>query len=242
MNNGNTLIFDIETVGERFDDMDERTQELLTKHIKQTSDTDEEYERALALLKDGMGFSPLTGFIVAIAMLDVESNFLGLYYLDEKNNGQEIRETISDIPAVLRAFDEKTLLEKFWEKVADSRCVVSFNGRRFDGPFLNTRSMVHHVPVSADLVGYRYSWPAFHVDLLDHLTYFGTSGFKGNLHMWCRAMGIGSPKADGVSGEDVAKMYQEGKVLDIARYSAGDIIATRDLYHRWLKDIKGAHI
>ena len=242
MNNGNTIIFDIETVGERFDDMDERTQEMQTKHLKTTAENQEEYDRGLKLLKEGMGFSPLTGFIVAIAMLDVESNYLGLYYLDKENNGKEIHETIHDMPTVLRAYDEKTMLEKFWDKVSNAGRVVSFNGRKFDGPFLNARSMKHEVPVTADLVGYRYSWPAFHIDLFDHLTYFGTSGFKGNLHMWCRAMGIGSPKADGISGEDVAGMYQDGKVLDIARYSAGDIIATRDLYFRWLKFIKGVDL
>lgn len=234
-----TLIFDIETVGENFDQMDERTQEIQTKYIRETSEDDGEYEEKLQLLKDGMGFSPLTGFVVAIAMLDVEQDYLGMYYLDQDNSGLELKEELMGRKAILRAYDEKTMLEKFWEKIQNYNRIVSFNGRRFDGPFLKTRSMVHDISVSREIVGYRYDKNPFHLDILDWLTDFGTAGFKGNLHMWSRAMGIESPKADGVSGDMVSDMYHTGKILEIARYSAGDIIATGELYKRWLKNTRG---
>lgn len=234
-----TLIFDIETVGESFDKMDERTQEIQTKYIRETSEDDEEYEEKLQLLKDGMGFSPLTGFVVAIAMLDLEQDVLGMYYLDENNSGLVTEEEINGRKARLRAMDEKTMLEAFWLKIQNCNRIVSFNGRRFDGPFLKVRSMVHDLSIPVEIVGYRYDKVPFHLDILDHLTDFGTAGFKGNLHMWSRAMGIESPKADGVSGDMVSDMYHAGKILDIARYSAGDIVATGELYKRWLKSFKG---
>lgn len=233
-----TLIFDIETVGEDFDKMDEQTQDMQTRYIRENSTDDDEYQEKLQLLKDGMGFSPLTGFVVTIAMLDVEQNYLGMYYLDPDNSMLETKEELSGMQAILRAYDEKTILEKFWEKIQNYDRIVSFNGRRFDAPFLKVRSMAHNIPITRELVGYRYEKSPYHLDILDHLTDFGTAGFKGNLHMWCRAMGILSPKADGVSGDKVAGMYREGKVLEIARYSAGDIIATRDLYLKWQKHIK----
>ncbi|NIQ03120.1 MAG: hypothetical protein GWM98_24340, partial [Nitrospinaceae bacterium] len=64
------LVFDIETRGEDFGAMDELTRDVLTRWIKKESATDEEYEVALEELKDGLGFSPLTGEIVAIGILD----------------------------------------------------------------------------------------------------------------------------------------------------------------------------
>ena len=59
-----TLIFDIETVGDDFDALDKITQEGLTRWIKKESASAEDYEAALQELKDGLGFSPLTGEIV----------------------------------------------------------------------------------------------------------------------------------------------------------------------------------
>jgi len=61
-----TLIFDIETVGEDFDRLDETSQDVLTRWITREAESSEQYAAALADLKNGMGFSPLTGQIVAI--------------------------------------------------------------------------------------------------------------------------------------------------------------------------------
>ena len=79
-----TLIFDIETVGDDFDTFDHVTQDALTRWIKRESRGDEgggqEYERALEDLKNGLGFSPLTGKIVAIGVLDDERNKGAVYF------------------------------------------------------------------------------------------------------------------------------------------------------------------
>ena len=60
------LVFDIETIGEDFDKLDETSQEVLTHWIRKEIDNKEEYERDLSDLKDGLGFSPLTGEVVVI--------------------------------------------------------------------------------------------------------------------------------------------------------------------------------
>ena len=73
------LVFDIETVGDDFDSLDKTTQETLTRWIKKESAGELEYEEALRELKDGLGFSPLTGQIAAIGVLDVEKE-LGVVY------------------------------------------------------------------------------------------------------------------------------------------------------------------
>ena len=61
----NKLVIDIETIGEDFEKLDHATRENLTRWIKRDSDSDEEYKVALEDLKNGLGFSPLTGEIVA---------------------------------------------------------------------------------------------------------------------------------------------------------------------------------
>ena len=58
-----------------------------------------------------------------------------------------------------------------------------------------------------------------------------------NLHMWCRAFGIISPKSKGVTGNDVARLFKEKKFQDIARYCFDDIKATKELYEYWDKYI-----
>src|SRR3989344_2917577 len=68
------LVFDIETIGENYDEMDEATKEIMLKWLKKESYSDEEYQREVDAVKDNMGFSPLTGQIVAIGVLEVESN------------------------------------------------------------------------------------------------------------------------------------------------------------------------
>jgi len=61
------LIFDIETIGAMdFEKLDEKSQELLLD----SCETDEERE----LVREGMGLSPLTGRIAAIAILNPETN------------------------------------------------------------------------------------------------------------------------------------------------------------------------
>ena len=68
------LILDIETIGEDFDSLDKTTQEVLTRWIKKDAGNKEEYKTLLADLKSGLGFSPLTGEIVAIGILDYEKD------------------------------------------------------------------------------------------------------------------------------------------------------------------------
>ena len=79
------LIFDIETIGENFDELDEITQDALSWWIKKESNGEEEYKAALEDLKNGLGFSPLTGQVVAIGVLDGDKNKGAVYYQNPDN-------------------------------------------------------------------------------------------------------------------------------------------------------------
>ena len=48
------LVFDIETIGEDFDTLDEETQGSLTRWIKKESTSEAEYEASLSDLKEGL--------------------------------------------------------------------------------------------------------------------------------------------------------------------------------------------
>jgi len=73
------LIFDIETIGKEYDAFDELTQENLTRWIKDSEDQGQ-YNTKLQELKDGLGFSPLTGEVVAIGVLDAEADKGAVYF------------------------------------------------------------------------------------------------------------------------------------------------------------------
>ncbi len=226
------LIFDIETVGENFDELDETTQGVLTRWIKQDSETENEYLRALENLKNGLGFSPLTGEIVAIGVFDPDKNQGGVYFqapeqyiADFEENGIKYKQ-----------MNEKEMLEKFWEISSKYQEFISFNGRGFDAPFLAIRSAIHKIKPAKDLMDGRYLYQqkkVTHIDLQDQLCFYGSVRRKGSLHLFTRAFGIKSPKSEGISGDDVGRLFQEKKFVEIAKYNAGDLFATKELYDYW---------
>jgi len=231
------LIFDIETIGDNFDELDEPTQDSLTRWIKKESRGDDEYQYALQELKDGLGFSPLTGQIVAIGVLDCEKD-KGVVYYQANGESKESEEN----GFKFKPMSEKEMLESFWNGSKSYKEFISFNGRTFDVPFLMVRSAVHGIRPTKDLMSNRYlnnqRFEAKHIDLLDQLSFYGAVRRKGNLHLWSRAFGIESPKASGVTGDDVGQLYKDGRFLDIAKYNVGDLKATKALFEYWDKNLK----
>ncbi len=232
------LIFDIETIGEDFESLDETTREVLTHWIKKESENDKEYQIALGELKEGLGFSPLTGEIVVIGILDYEKDKGAVYY---QAPGEKFKDFEED-GIVFKQMDEKEMLENFWKGAEKYTEFISFNGRAFDAPFLMIRSAIHKIRPTKDLTRARYLYQqnpsAIHIDLFDQLTFYGSLRRKGGLHLWSRAFGIKSPKASGVSGDDVARLFKEKKFQEIAKYNTGDLRATKELYDYWQNYIR----
>ena len=231
------LIFDIETIGEDFDSLDPVTQKTLTHWISNETSDESEYTKILSDIKNRLGFSPLTGEIVAIGVLDCEKNQGAVYF---QAPGEKIKDFTED-NFKFKALTEKEMLESFWEGAKKYGEFVSFNGRSFDAPFLMIRSAIHGVRPTVDLMQGRYLYKqrdAKHIDLLDQLTFYGASAKKGSLHLWSRAFGIKSPKADGVSGDDVGRLFKEKKFKEISIYNTGDLIATKELFEYWSKYLR----
>ena len=224
MINSPKLIFDIETVGVEFDSLDEKAKEFLLAW----TDTPEEIEN----IKNGLGFSPLTGQIVAIGVLNPESDKGAVYYQAGKKS-----ENVEDKNALyVSCANEKEVLEHFWESATHYNQFITFNGHAFDCPFVMIRSAILKIKPTKSLMHNRY-YDTPHLDLYDRLTNFGAVRFKRNLHMWCQAFGIASPKANGISGDDVAQLFKDKKHLEIARYCFDDLKATKELYRYWEKYI-----
>lgn len=226
------LVFDIETIGESWEDLDETTRHVLTDWVADESGDEGERERLSRQIREGLGFSPLTGEIVAIGVLDVERDRAVVYY-QSPGTGEQDREEGN---VRYRPMTEKQMLESFWVGARGYDEFIGFNSRAFDAPFMAARSAIHGIRPSVDLMEGRYLYQqrgVRHIDLRDQLSFYGAVRRAGGLHLWCRAFGIESPKAGGTTGDDVASLFREKRFLDIARYNVGDIVATKALYEKW---------
>ena len=214
-----TVIFDIETVPQDYDGLDEARKYYLMKFAEGKEDEKK--------VKEQMALWAPTNKIVAIGMLSVESGKGAVYF----QSGERQIEDFEENNIKYWAGDEKEILEKFWKAIAHANKFVTFNGRGFDCPVLMLRSAMLKVKPSKNLMPYRYSADA-HIDLLEQLTFYSATR-KFNLDSYCKAFGIESPKAGGITGHDVAPLFKAGEYEKIARYCAGDLSATKELYLRW---------
>jgi hypothetical protein len=191
--------------------------------------SDIEKEVAHRDIKEGLGFSPCTGRIVAIGLYDYERKE-GVVYFEGKGTDEAYGEF------TLKPRNEREMLEDFWAGAIEYDTFVTFNGRGFDIPFLSIRSVVHGIRPSHDLMKGRYLYQqksVRHVDLQDQFTFYGALHRRPSLHLMCRAFGIGSPKAGGIQGDDIAELIRSGEGSRIAQYNAGDVRATTELYTKW---------
>jgi len=170
--------------------------------------------------------------IVTIGVYDDQKNKGAIYF---QAPDKEV-EDFQDESFQYKVKTEKEMLEDFWQGVKSYKDFVSFNGRSFDVPFLMIRSAVNKVKPSIDLMFnryLRYQSVTRHIDLFDQLSFYGAVRRRGNLHLYCNAFGIKSPKASGVSGDDVNELFNNQEYKKIAEYNSWDLIATAELYERW---------
>ncbi len=212
-----TLVFDIETVP-AFD-----RRELPPTVAEALSDNATRKEMEPAAV---MGMSPFFGKVVSLAIGDgdAEPGTDEVTVLAVPPDGT----TIPDCPKWLRPMTEADLLRSFWALASRAECVVSFNGRGFDVPFLVTRSLIHGIPARVDLMSQRFALKP-HLDLFELVTQRGRGPSK--LDVVCWALGIESPK-EVMDGSMVAPAYERGEIVKIAEYNAHDVRATSEVYRR----------
>lgn len=213
------IIFDIETVGRDFESLDNATQEYLLRY----AETEDEKEE----IKDRLSFYPLTAEIVAIGLLNPDTQKGFVFF-------QTIGEPLLPFEEDNVRYEtgtEREILEKFWNVIKDYNQFITFNGRGFDCPFILIRSAVYKIKPKKDLMPNRYN--DTHIDLLDQLTFYGASRRRFSLDMWCKTFGIKSPKEGGITGYEIKDLFKAGRYIDIAKYCVGDLRATKELLNFW---------
>jgi DNA polymerase elongation subunit (family B) len=218
------IIFDIETVGKDFESLDTEVQEYFLKYAETEGEKEE--------IKDRLSFYPLTAEIVTIGLLNPDTQKGNVFF---QTAGDPLLPFEED-NIRYETGTEKEIIGKFWKVIKDCNQFITFNGRGFDCPFILIRSAVHRIKPTKDLMPNRYN--EAHIDLLDHLTFYGASRRRFNLDMWCRTFGIKSPKEGGITGYEVKDLFKTGRYIDIAKYCAGDLKATRELLDYWENYIK----
>ena len=232
------LVFDIETSALPKENLDEAQLEYLFRPAENLLDEGEK-ERKREEIGRQFNLWPFTAQCVCICMINSDSGRGKVLYLADDYE-EAPSEPIEYVPCV----DESELLTQFWELSAKYNQICTFNGRGFDVPFLYLRSAILDVSVTRkDWLGYRFQTVP-HCDLADQFTFYNVGGWGGaarrfNLDFYCKAFGIASPKAEGVTGMDVNDLIAEGRFKEIADYCVRDVVATTRLYEIWRTRLAG---
>ena len=210
------IAFDIETLGFEIDSFDNVQQEYLTKYCENEIDVEK--------VKFDLSLWAPTSRVLAIAIYNPDTEGGKVFYqsdLNESFNSANGKVEFS-------TGDEKYILTEFWNIVKSFDQVITFNGRGFDAPFLIIRSAILGVPISKNLMPYRYD-QKIHCDLLDQLSFYGATR-KFNLDFFCKTFGIESPKSHGITGMNMKELVEKKMFREIAKYCLDDTIATAKLH------------
>ena len=149
---------------------------------------------------------------------------------------------------------EPEILAGFW-RLAEGKRLVSFNGRHFDLPVLEARSLRHGLALpwyfrrsDAPASGLRPSAgeagflqaprddPALHLDLLEFLSN-GEPRNRARLDDYCKLVGL--PGKMGIDGAQVATLFADRRVEELSAYCATDVLQTLGLFLR-VQRLRGA--
>lgn len=216
----NYLVFDIET----------RVDKELVKKVYDPEDSltlDQAYDTARDQILERSGqqsdFFPIPFHIpIAISTLHADENYriraLGCFGADR--------------------FSEPELVARFWQAFEHVDTLVTFNGRGFDLPVLETRALKYGMSLPRYFAtgqgkntyrGSRYS-DAYHIDLCDYLSNFGAAYRRSSLDLLAKLIGL--PGKYNIAGEDVEYLFRQGRLKEINQYCVTDVLQTFFLFLR----------
>lgn len=203
------LVFDIETVPIADDKLTETQKEYIQKKLDRIKARDPNAD----LKKEESTLRGTDSYLAQVVCI-------GLYY---PMKGTQI---------ALTNPSEKTILESFWTQISGyNGLFISFNGIRFDVPFLIRRSLAHGLlPSNMSFLNYtKYNPFPPHFDV-----YLALGGRENpiSLKAACDLCGVESPKEGTVRAENVSEAYNEGRINEIAEYCVRDLKSTYKLYEK----------
>jgi len=173
-----------------------------------------------AALDDRAALHPLTSSIVAIGFMD--------------DNGPE-----------LWSYDERMLLEIFWEKYmalkkgsrnTPHKNIVGWNLLGFDLPRIMQRSQILGIPVPGTVLPDRYYDKIF-IDLLPKFCCYQYGQNKGlSLENVAKVMGVAQPRKHGIKGKDFWKHLEKDKEKALI-YLSDDLTETYAVGQRILNNV-----
>ncbi len=227
----NALIFDIETIA----DLTPENRPAVAKLAKGRDKTPEDYG----------GLCPPLARVVCIAAYELHSQQLYAFFDDTLPGGpfpERVGVDAGDHEVdcgLVACAGEANLLARFGAHLdvflrgKDTR-LVTYNGRGFDLPVLYHRSLALGVVPGRAAVERAARDPRFkpmlHIDLMDSVTFAGAAP-RWPLAAYAIGYGFPSPKAD-LDGSQVGAAVQAGRIIDVVRYCAGDVMATTHVYRR----------
>ncbi len=215
-----TMVFDIETVGKKFEDLDEVEQNYLLNNLEKAEENKE-------IAKKKTGLYSIFGMVCAIGAFNPNSKKGIVLLIGDKDLIPE-KENYT-----YKIFDnEKDLLIGFWEIAKEYELFVTYNGDTFDFPFLQIRSGINRVKVPFEIK--KWGGDKF-IDLQNKIRQ--SHGFK--LEMLCKAFGIENPKEAGIQGGDINDLFENKDYQKIADYVARDAFSTTQLYLIWKEFMSG---
>jgi len=218
--NVKTMVFDIETVGKKFEELDEVEQDYLLNNLEKAEENKE-------VAKKKTGLYSIFGMVCAIGAFNPNSKKGIVMLIGDKDLTPEKENYTYKIFK-----NEKDLLIGFWEIAKEYELFVTYNGDNFDFPYLQIRSGVNRVKVPFEIK--KWGGDKF-IDLQNKIRQ--SHGFK--LEMLCKAFGIENPKEAGVHGGDVNDLFDDKDYQKIADYVARDAFSTSQLYLIWKEFMSG---
>jgi predicted PolB exonuclease-like 3'-5' exonuclease len=134
-------------------------------------------------------------------------------------------------------YAEPELVAKFWEVFEKTRTLVTFNGRTFDLPVLESRALKYGLSLPryfaagqgrSTFRGSRFS-DTYHIDLCDYLSNFGAHP-RNALNLWSKLTGL--PGKYTIAGEDVEYLFRQGRQKEVNQYCMTDVLQTYLLFLR----------
>lgn len=174
--------------------------------------------------------NPQTGKVIAASLYDVEAETGVVYY--ERPRALEAAFTHALSTKYLGAelvpcHTEAELLTRVWADLAKAGRIVTFNGYRFDVPFLHRRALTRGVAPTRDLLTKWYDRGRV-FDVREELSAMGHVA-QYNLNFACEEFGVPTPKRE-LDGRHVGEAYRRGEILKIASYCYDDTVAQAGLY------------
>ena len=215
-----TMVFDIETVGKKFEELDEVEQDYLLNNLERATEDKEE-------AKKKTGLYSIFGKVCAIGAFNPGSQKGMVLLLGDKDLVPEKENYTYKIFK-----EEKDLLSEFWNIAKEYELFVTYNGDNFDFPYLIIRSGINRVKVPFEVK--KWGSDKF-IDLFNRIKQ--SHGYK--LEILCKAFGIENPKEAGVHGGDVNELFDKKDFQRIADYVARDAYSTSQLYLIWKEFMSG---